>query len=245
MQRTPPRHLAPPVRVHSRARDHLLVESILAMVAIVITTAIVIGSLLDRQESSAARLPNLLPPAPTTTRVAAAATNPATPAAGPAAKGGAPLANAGFEVGLMGWRTLGDAGFERVGGAREGDWAAQLTRGSARSPGLSFAGILKVQTRHVYHGTVWVRASQPGSTVQVNLFEVLGGKRFAVDTVGAVAGGRWQRLEVAHEGHRAGAMLAVEILSPDLAGDSRLLVDDLGIMGKAGTSITTPHTSSP
>jgi hypothetical protein len=237
MQRTPPRHLAPPIRVHSRARDHLLVESILAMVAIVITTAIVIGALLDRQESSAARLPNLLPPAPTTTRVAPAASNPAT-----AATGG-PLANPGFEAGLEGWRSVGGAGLERVGGAREGDWAARLSRGSARWPGLSLADILKVQTVHVYHGTVWVRASQPGTTVQVNLFEVLGGRRFAVDTVGAVVGTSWQRLEVAHEGHRAGAMLAVEILAPDLPGGARLLVDDLGIERKAGTSITAPHTS--
>jgi hypothetical protein len=242
MQRTPPRHLAPPVRVHSRARDHLLVESILAMVAIVITTAIVIGALLDRQESSAARLPNLLPPAPTTTRVAPAASNPATAANGPAAKGG-PLANPGFEAGLEGWRSLGGAGLERVGGARKGDWAAQLSRGSARSPGLSLADILKVQTVHVYHGTVWVRASQPGTTVQVNLFEVAGGKRFAVDTVGAVVGTSWQRLEVMHEGHRAGATLAVEILAPDLPGGARLLVDDLGIERKAGTSITAPHTA--
>jgi hypothetical protein len=242
MQRTPPRHLAPPVRVHSRARDHLLVESILAMVAIVITTAIVIGALLDRQESSAARLPNLLPPAPTTTRVAPAASNPATAANGPAAKGG-PLANPGFEAGLEGWRSLGGAGLERVGGARKGDWAAQLSRGSARWPGLSLADILKVQTVHVYHGTVWVRASQPGTTVQVNLFEVAGGKRFAVDTVGAVVGTSWQRLEVMHEGHRAGATLAVEILAPDLPGGARLLVDDLGIERKAGTSITAPHTA--
>ena len=235
LQRTPPRHLAPPVRVQTRARDHLLVESVLAMVAIVITSVIVIGALLDRQDSSAARLPNLLPPAPTTTRVAPAA-------ASPAAKGG-PLANPGFEAGLGGWRPLGDAGLERVGEAREGDWAAQMTRGSARWPGLSLAGILEVKTLHVYHGTVWVRATRPGTTVQVNLFEVLGGRRFAVDTVGAVVGDDWQRLEVAHEGHKAGAMLAVEILAPDLAGGTQLLVDDLGIKGKPGTSITSAHTS--
>jgi hypothetical protein len=242
LQRTPPRHLAPPIRVQTRAREHLLVESVLAMVAIVITGVIVIGALLDRQDSSAARLPNLLPPAPTTTRVAPAASNPALAAAGPAVKGG-PLANPGFEAGLEGWRTLGDAGLERVGEAREGDWAAQMTRGSARWPGLSLTGILKVKTLHVYHGTVWVRATRPGTTVQVNLFEALGGRRFAVDTVGAVVGDRWQRLEVAHEGHKAGALLAVEILAPDLAGGAQLLVDDLGIKGKPGTSITAPHTS--
>ena len=48
MQRTPPRHLAPPSRPRPRARDHLLAESILALVAIGITTVILIGSLLDR-----------------------------------------------------------------------------------------------------------------------------------------------------------------------------------------------------
>jgi hypothetical protein len=236
MQRTPPRHLAPPVRVRTRARDRLLAESILAMVAIILTTAIVIGSLLDRQESSAARLPNLLPPGPTTTR-AAAATTPATPAAPPATSG-SPLGNAGFEAGVSGWRPLGAAGLERVGDAREGAWAAVLTRGSARVPGLAFADILRVRTHHVYRGTVWVRASQPGTTVQVNLFEALGGKRFAVDTVGAVVGGQWQRLEVEHEGHRVGASLAVEILAPDLSGGSRLTVDDLAIKARSGTSIT-------
>ena len=76
MQRTPPRHLAPPQRPRPRARDHLLVESILALVAIGLTTAIMIGTLLDRPESSAARLPNLLPPAPTTTRAAATTPTP-------------------------------------------------------------------------------------------------------------------------------------------------------------------------
>jgi hypothetical protein len=241
LQRTPPRHLAPPVRVRTRARDHLLVESVLALVAIVMTSVIVIGAMLDRQESSAARLPNLLPPAPTTTRVAPAASSPATATASPAARGG-PLADPGFEAGLEGWRALGGAAVDRVGEAREGDWAAQLTRGSARWPGLSRTGILEVRTRHVYQGTVWVRATRPGTTVQLNLFEVLGGRRFAVDTVGAVVGDGWRRLEVAHEGHKAGAMLAVEILAPDLAGETQLLVDDLGIKGKPGTSITAPHT---
>ena len=46
MQRTPPRHLAPPQRTRPKARDHLLVESILALVAIGLTTAIMIGTLL-------------------------------------------------------------------------------------------------------------------------------------------------------------------------------------------------------
>jgi hypothetical protein len=235
MLRTPPRHLAPPVRVRPPTRNHMPVESVLALAAIVLTAAIVAGSMLDRQQSSAARLPNLSPPAPTTTRAAAVATSPATAVASPVARGN-PIANPGFEAGLTGWRPLGGTGVERVDGAREGDWAAQLTRGSAKLPGLLLADILRVRTHHVYHATLWVRAAQPGTAVRLNLFEVLGGRRSSVDTAAAVAGGRWQRLEVRHEGGRGGAALAVEVLAPGLAGGSRLLVDDLVIGARAGVS---------
>ena len=114
MQRTPPRHLAPPPRTRPRAREHLLVESILALVAIGLTTVILLSSLLNRPESSAARLPNLLPPAPTTTR--AAATTPSPASTRPASKpnDGNLLADAGFEAGVSGWSAVGKAGLERV-----------------------------------------------------------------------------------------------------------------------------------
>ena len=87
-------------------------------------------------------------------------------------------------------------------------------------PGLLLADILRVRTHQVYHATIWVRAAQPGATVRVNLFEVLGGRRSSVDTAAAVVGGRWQRLEVRHEGRRGGAALAVEVLAPGLAAGS-------------------------
>ena len=65
---------------------------------------------------------------------------------------------------------------------------------------------------------------------EVNLFELRGGQRFAVDTVGAVAGaGRWQRLDVSHDTHRPGATLALEILAPTLRRGTTLLVDDLTV----------------
>jgi hypothetical protein len=237
MQRTPPRHLAPPIRSRPRARDHLLVESILAMVAIVLTTAIVIGSLMDRPESSAARLPNLRPPAPApTTSRAAASTTPQRRVADGAAKGNL-LTDPGFEAGLAGWRALGGTLLERVGEAREGSWAVRLARG----PGITLAEVTKAKRDKAYVATAWVRASQPGTTIQVNLYESLGGKRFAVDTVGAVVGETgWQRLEVAHDAHRAGATVAVEILAPDLTGGSSVLVDDLAIQAKAAPFMSAP-----
>ena len=231
MQRTPPRHLAPPQRSQARARDHLLVESILALVAIGLTAAILIGSLLERPESSAARLPNLLPPAPTTTRAAATTPVPATTAA-PDPGDGNLLADAGFEAGLAGWDAVGRAGLERVEGGRQGDWALRLTRGSSRQPGALHAELARLEADRRYEATAWVRASRPG-------VEVRGGRRYSVDTVGAVArAGEWQRLDVSHDTHRPGATLAVEILAPSLASGTNLLVDDLAIRAASSMSMS-------
>ena len=230
MQRTPPRHLAPPERPRSRPREHLLLEGLLALLAIGLTTVILVGSLLDRPESSAARLPNLLPPAPTTTRAAATVPSPESTRPAPAPDDGNQLADAGFEAGQAGWRPIGKAGLERVDQRREGSWALRMTRGSSRQPGALHAEVATMRAGRRYEAAVWFRASHPGVEVQVNLFELRGGQRFAVDTVGAVAGaGRWQRLDVSHDTHRQGATLAVEILAPTLSRGRSLLVDDLAV----------------
>ncbi|HEX7148356.1 MAG TPA: carbohydrate binding domain-containing protein [Actinomycetota bacterium] len=230
MQRTPPRHLAPPQRPRSRARDHLLVESILALMAIGLTTVILVSSLIERPESSAARLPNLLPPAPTTTRAAATTPSPASSRPAPEPEDGNLLADAGFEAGLTGWAAVGKAGLERVEQGRSGDWGLRMTRGSSRWPGALHAEVASLKPDRRYEASVWFRASRPGVEVQVNLFELRGGRRFAVDTVGAVAtAGQWQRLDVSHDTHRPGATLAVELLAPTLASGTNLLVDDLAV----------------
>jgi hypothetical protein len=205
------------------------VEAILALVAIGITTVILLGSLLDRPESSAARLPNLLPPAPTTTR-AAATTEPAGSRPAPRPEDANLLTDAGFEAGLAPWRAVGGTGLDRVDDGRLGGWALRLTRGQSRSPGVLHPEVAKLRKGERYDATAWVLASRPGVEVQVNLLELRGGRRFAVDTVGAVTrAGEWQRLEVSHDAHRPGATLAVEILAPTLAGQTSLLVDDLAV----------------
>jgi hypothetical protein len=229
MQRTPPRHLAPPQRTRSRARDHLLVESILALVAIGLTTAILIGSLVERPQSSAARLPNLLPPAPTTTRAAATTPSPSSSRPAPGENGNL-LADPGFETGLDGWSAVGKAGLEQVEEGRSGDWSLRMTRRSSRWPGALHDEVASLKTDKRYEASVWVKASKPGIEVQVNLFELRGGRRFAVDTVGAIVqAGEWQRLDVSHDTHRAGATLALELLAPNLASGTNLLVDDLAV----------------
>jgi hypothetical protein len=240
MQRTPPRHLAPPSRPRPRARDHLLAESILALVAIGITTVMLVGSLLDRPESSAARLPNLLPPAPTTTGAAATTPSPASTRPAPAPEDGNLLADPGFEGGLAGWRPVGQAALNRAPDGRQGGWALRLTRGSSRRPGLVHPEVTTLEGNRRYEAAVWFRASRPGVEVEVNLFELRAGKRFAVDTVGAVAtAGAWQRLDVSHDAHRKGAVLAVEILAPTLTSGTSLLVDDLAV--RAADSAMSSH----
>jgi hypothetical protein len=229
MQRTPPRHLAPPQRPRSRARDHLLVESILALMAIGLTTAILIGSLVERPESSAARLPNLLPPAPTTTRAAATTPSPSSSRPAPGQNGNL-LADPGFETGLDGWSAVGKAALEQVEEGRSGDWSLRMTRGSSRWPGALHDEVASLKADKRYEASVWVKASKPGIEVQVNLFELRGGKRFAVDTVGAIVqAGEWQRLDVSHDTHRPGTTLALELLAPNLASGTNLLVDDLAV----------------
>jgi hypothetical protein len=49
----------------------------------------------------------------------------------------------------------------------------------------------------------------------------------------------WQRLDVSHDTHRKGAVLALEILAPNLHSGTNLLVDDLAV--RAATSAMSSH----
>ena len=78
--------------------------------------------------------------------------------------------------------------------------------------------------------TLRVRASQPGTLVQVTLLEVMGGRRLAADTVGAVLPDRgWRRVEVTHDAHLPGAALAIEVVLPRGSPRATVLVDGLEV----------------
>jgi hypothetical protein len=75
-----------------------------------------------------------------------------------------------------------------------------------------------------------VRADRPATLVEVNLLEVVGGRRYATDTVRDVLeSGDWQRIEVAHLGHRPGATLAFEVALPRGSPPASVLVDELEV----------------
>jgi hypothetical protein len=95
---------------------------------------------------------------------------------------------------------------------------------------MALPAVLRCKPGKSYAVSVWVRADRPGTLVEVNLLEVVGGRPYATDSVGAVLeAGDWQRVEVTHLGHRPGASLAVEVVLPRGSPRASILVDELEV----------------
>ena len=214
------------------AREHATAEWVLAAVAIVLTAAVVIGSMFQHPRSREPDKPGGPPAAAPTTAPAA----PSTAGSGGPAGGGPPqaanlVADPGFEAGLAGWLAIGGARVERTGPALAGRWAGGFTASGRGDQGMALAEVARCTPGRTYAADVWIRASRPGTLVQVTLLEVAGGRRLAADTVGAaLQQGQWQRVEVAHDAHRAGAALAVEVVLPAGSPPATVLVDDLEVV---------------
>jgi hypothetical protein len=198
----PPRHLASVGRSRTDAREHLVAEWLLAAVAIVLTIAVLVGQMLGRPGAPGPDPPAAAPP-PTAT-----APGPARPdATGPAAA----------------WTSVGGARVERT-------VPAGFTPTGPGDQGMATAEVAGCTPGRVYAATLRVRASQPGTLVQVTLVEVDDGRRFAGDTIGAVLPDRgWRQVEVAHEGQRPGTALAVEVVIPRGSPRATVTVADLRV----------------
>jgi hypothetical protein len=171
----------------------------------------------------------------TATTTAAATT---TTSALPRPVSGGLLADASFEAGLGPWRPLGGARLERVASGRKDTWAASLATGSAGAdaPGIAVRDVALCRAGSVYAGQLWVRGNRPGMPVEVRLLEVVNRVHLATDTVGVVlADTRWRRIDVAHIGHRDGAVLSIELVAPRMRGADRLLIDDVRIDSRGDT----------
>jgi hypothetical protein len=192
----PPRHLTAARRSRTDAREHLVAEWLLAAVAIVLTTVVVVGQMLGRPDS---------------------------PAPGPPATSGPPAAGPRATTPPAAWLPVGGARVERT-------VPAGFTATGQGDQGMAMAEVAWCAPGKIYAASLRVRASQPGTLVQVTLLEVLDGRRLAADTIGAVLGDRgWRRVEVAHEGQRPGAALAVEVILPRGSPRATVLVDDLRV----------------
>ena len=116
--------------------------------------------------------------------------------------------------------------------------AADTGSGSV-DQGMALSAALRCRPGRTYTASIWVRADRPGTLVEVNLLEVVGGRRYATDTVGAVLeSSDWQRVEVAHLAHRPGAPLAVEMVLPRGLPQARVLVDELEVTAHKASFMT-------
>ena len=211
----------------------MLVELLAAAVAVVLTVAIVVSQLRAAPESRAAGQGRREGVAEGVAAPTSAGPPPTAPP--PRAAAGNLLDDPSFEGGLGRWRARRGTRLARVGGARSGAWAASLTAGGPSGPAMGLGEAGRCQAGKQYAVTVWLRASHPGTLVRVDLAERSGGRRYAVDTAGAVLGGRgWQPLEVRHVTHRTGAALAIEIAAVELPAGGQLLVDDLTLLASPG-----------
>jgi hypothetical protein len=118
-----------------------------------------------------------------------------------------------------------------IGGARVAPTApAGFTPTGPGDQGIALPEVAWCAPGKLYQATLRVRADQPGTLVQVTLLEVAGGRRLAADTVGAVLeDDGWRQVEVAHEGQRPGAALAVEVVLPRGSPRATVQVDGLEV----------------
>jgi hypothetical protein len=212
----------------------VLVELLAAAVAIVLTIAIVVSQLWSPADSRADQGDHPQGAATPTTSGGAGAR----PSAPPAQATGEPLEDPSFEVGLGHWQASQGAHLARVAGGRSGSWAASLAPGGSPIPSMGIRQVQRCQSGKQYAVTVWLRASGPGALVRVDLAEESRGRRYAVDTAGAVLQGQgWEPLEVRHVTHQPGAWLAIQIAAVELPSGGQVLVDDLSLQAATASSM--------
>lgn len=221
----PPRHLAADRRPGTDAREHQVAEWLLATVAIVLTMVVLVGQMVGRPD----------PPGP------GAAPGPrATPAAtGPPVTSPVSAGQPAADPPSAGWLAIGGARVEGAEPAGAGRRPGRFTASGPGDQGIALPGLLRCVPGRIYAATLLVRASRPGTLLQVSLLEVAGGRRVAFDTIGAVlTDPGWRRVEVAHEAHRPGTALAVEVVLPRGSPRATVQIGDLEVGPQQGHSLT-------
>jgi hypothetical protein len=202
----------------------MLVELLLAAVAIVLTAAILLSQLRGPPDSRAVQGD---PPQGATARATSGGAD-SGPSALPPRAAGKLLEDPSFEAGLGRWQAGHGTSLLRVAGGRSGSWTASLAAAGSPEPSMGLRQVRRCQPGKKYAVTVWLRTSHPGALVRVDLAEESRGRRYAVDTAGAALRGQgWEPLQVIHVTHQPGATLAIEIAAVDLPTGGQVLVDDL------------------
>ena len=188
-----------------------MAEWLLAAVAIALTAAVLISSMVGRPGREPARDAGAAP-------------------TGPSPAGPAPTTTPPAGAGLAAWRAIGGTRVERTAAAPDRPAAAGFTGTGDTDQGMTLAAVRRCAQGSRYAATVRLRASRPSALVEVTLLELVGGRRFAADSVGAVLIDRsWRRVEVEHRAHRPGSALALEVVLPRGSPTTTVQVDDLRV----------------
>jgi Carbohydrate binding domain len=226
-----PRHLAEPSkRFGLSPLQQLFLASMLGLAAVTAAIALLTS---DSGPEGASRPATTRAQAAATSTTAAATTTTAAPTTTRPLRPtpGNLLADGDFERDLAGWAPLGGAEVERVEGGTSGRWAVAVTPGSS---GDGRAGMVRrdaatARAGTTYEAIFWVHAPAGGQVV-LALRELAGGREVSADEAGyRLAPGQWRQLAVEHHTAAPGSSLALEVVTRDLPGDGRLLVDGVDL----------------
>jgi hypothetical protein len=216
MRAFPPKHLAGREAGLGPARKSVFgAESVLILLAVVLTLTMILANLPDRSGSSAA------PGGQVSDQTAGVS---------PAGAGtsGNLVSNWSFEQDLAGWRVIGaaDAGREPQG-RTSGSCASVRARGpQPQRLGLAMPGVVEATRGNRFVASAWVRSTAAGLRVTVRLVgtgERAEGSRASATTL---PGLRWRRVIVDHT-TAARTDLAVEITAEAVPPGDALLVDEV------------------
>jgi len=223
--RSLPRHLAPSQRRPGLVRS-VLSAALLVTVVLAVGTAVVLGSI-DRLKH---------PPAGDRNAVGS--------------PGSSRLGSPGAAITSTSQPLLREGGFEVGPGAIRGERGTRMelvavgAAGSAHAARLSYsgaptgqAGLLADQVTRPpgpgarYSATAQVKASQPGQVVQIQLVEIVGGRRVSFDPqMLRLQGTQWREIGVQHEVTSRGSVLGVEVTFIGLGRGQYGWVDELNVI---------------
>jgi hypothetical protein len=218
MRAFPPKHLAGREAGLGPARKSVFgAESVLILLAVVLTLTMILANLPDRSGSSAA------PGGQVSDQTAGAS---------PAGAGtsGNLVSNWSFEQDLAGWRVVGPADAGREPQGRTSGSCATVRAGGSQPEqiGLALPGVVQAASKgDRYVASAWVRSTAPGLRVSLRLVGSGAKPERSQTSTTTLPGVRWRRVIVDHTVTADGANLDLEVTAQAVQPGDALLVDEV------------------
>jgi hypothetical protein len=215
MRAFPPKHLAGREAGLGPARKSVFgAESVLILLAVVLTLTMILANLPERSGSSAA------PGAQVSDQTAGASSG--------AGASGNLVSNWSFEQDLAGWRVVGTAEAGREPQGRTSGSCASVRAGGSQPEeiGLALPGVVEATKGSRFVASAWVRSTAAGLRVTVRLVGTGEAEEGSKASAITLPGLRWRRVIVDYT-TAARTDLAVQITAEDVPPGDALLVDEV------------------